>query len=121
MDFRYILKKGTTYWVFCSNDKPYITQESYPVAMPEEDPNCIYTIAQVEAYLLEHPEHLLDAEAIEAERQKQQEITSLKDYLADTDYIYPKCLELELDVDVVYVDVVAQRKLARNRIQELEV
>ena len=52
--------------------------------------------------------------------QKQQEITSLKDYLASTDYIYPKCLELALDVDVVYADVVAQRKLARTRVQELE-
>ncbi len=52
--------------------------------------------------------------------QKQQEIDSLKDYLASTDYIHLKCLELALDVDVVYADVVAQRKLARTRIQELE-
>ena len=92
----------------------------YNVVPKEVDPHNAYTIAQVEAYLAEHPEHLLDAEAIEAERQKQQELSSLKDYLARTDYIYPKCLELALDVDVVYADVAAQRKLARNRIQELE-
>ena len=93
----------------------------YNVVPKTVDPYNLYTIAQIEAYLAEHPEHLLDAEVIEAERQKQQEITSLKDYLADTDYIYPKCLELALDVDVVYADVVSQRKLARTRIQELEV
>jgi hypothetical protein len=40
-------------------------------------------------------------------------------YLADTDYIYPKCLELGLDVDVEYAEVVSQRKLSRTRIQEL--
>ena len=93
----------------------------YNVVPKEVDPHNAYTIAQVEAYLAEHPEHLLDTEVIEAERQKQQELTSLKAYLAETDYIYPKCLELALDVGVVYVDVVAQRKLARTRIQELEV
>jgi hypothetical protein len=47
------------------------------------------------------------------------EIASLKSYLADTDYIYPKCLELGLDVDIEYADVVSQRKSARTRIQEL--
>jgi hypothetical protein len=41
--------------------------------------------------------------------------------MIDSFNIYPKCLELGLDVDVVYVEVVAQRKLARTRIQELEV
>lgn len=93
----------------------------YNVVPRAIDPFNKFTIEEVEAYLAEHPEHLLDAEDIGTERQKQQEITSLKDYLAATDYIYPKCLELGLDVDVVYTDVVAQRKLARNRIQELEV
>lgn len=49
------------------------------------------------------------------------EILQLKTFLTETDYIYPKCLELGFDVDVEYADVVAQRKLARTRIQELEV
>lgn len=49
------------------------------------------------------------------------EIASLKSYLSSTDYIYPKCLELGLDVDIEYADVVSQRKSARTRIQELEV
>ena len=49
------------------------------------------------------------------------EILQLKTFLTETDYIYPKCLELGLDVDVEYADVVAQRKLARTRVQELEV
>lgn len=47
------------------------------------------------------------------------EIASLKAYLSSTDYIYPKCLELGLDVDIEYADVVSQRKSARTRIQEL--
>ena len=49
-----------------------------------------------------------------------QEMATLKKYLSDTDYIYPKCLELGLDVNTEYVDVVSQRKSARTRIQELE-
>ena len=48
-------------------------------------------------------------------------ISTFKQYLTDTDYIYPTCLELGLDVNLEYPDVVAQRKLARSRIQELEV
>lgn len=50
-----------------------------------------------------------------------QEIASLKAYLSSTDYIYPKCLELGLDVNIEYADTVAQRIAARARIQELEV
>ena len=53
-------------------------------------------------------------------QQRKQELTSLKAYLADTDYIYPKCIELGLNVDTVYADVVTQRKTARERIQLLE-
>lgn len=49
-----------------------------------------------------------------------QEIASLKAYLSSTDYIYPKCLELGLDVSIEYADTVAQRIAARARIQELE-
>jgi len=48
------------------------------------------------------------------------EIASLKAYLSSTDYIYPKCLELGLDVNMQYADTVAQRIAARARIQELE-
>ena len=49
-----------------------------------------------------------------------QEIASLKAYLSSTDYIYPKCLELGLDVNMQYADTVAERIAARARIQELE-
>ena len=49
-----------------------------------------------------------------------QEIASLKAYLSATDYIYPKCLELGLNVNVEYTEVVQRRKDARMRIQELE-
>jgi len=48
------------------------------------------------------------------------EIDSLKAYLSSTDYIYPKCLELGLDVNIEYAEVAQQRKEARTRIQELE-
>lgn len=54
------------------------------------------------------------------EHLSKKEIPALKKYLSDTDYIYPKCLELGLDVDIEYADVVSQRKSARARIQELE-
>lgn len=54
------------------------------------------------------------------EQLNKKEIATLKKYLSDTDYIYPKCLELGLDVDIEYADVVAQRKSARTRIRELE-
>ena len=54
------------------------------------------------------------------EQLNKKEIATLKKYLSDTDYIYPKCLELGLDVDIEYADVVSKRKSARTRIQELE-
>lgn len=114
----YVIKRTETDYVINCDAQG---NGGYNVVPKEIDPHNAYTIAQVEAYLAEHPEHLLDAEAIEAERQKQQELSYLKDYLAGTDYIYPKCLELGLDVDIEYADVVAQRKSARTRIQELEV
>ncbi len=113
----FVLKRSATDYVINCDTQG---NGGYNVVPKEVDPHNAYTIAQIESYIAEHPEHLLDAEAIEAERQRQQELSSLKAYLADTDYIYPKCLELALDVDVVYADVAAQRKLARNRIQELE-
>ena len=47
------------------------------------------------------------------------EIASLKAYLSSTDYIYPKCLELGLSVNVEYPEVVQKRKEARARIQTL--
>lgn len=49
-----------------------------------------------------------------------QEIATLKAYLSSTDYIYPKCLELGLDVTTEYADIVSKRKEARARIQELQ-
>ena len=114
---KYVIKRNSLdYIINCDSEG----SGGYNVVPKDIDPHNAYTIAQIETYLAEHPEHLIDAEVIEAERQRQQEITSLKDYLADTDYIYPKCLELALDVDVIYADVVAQRKLTRTRIQELE-
>ena len=54
------------------------------------------------------------------EGQIKEEIVQLKNFLTSTDYIYPKCLELGLDVNIEYADTVAQRKVARVRIQELE-
>jgi len=117
MDFKYVLKEKDMYWVGCSDTQPY-TQSAYPVS--ELDENCIYTIEQVETYLSEYPEALLDMEMIEEERARTQEITQLKSYLTSTDYIYPKCIELGLDVNTEYAEVVEQRKTTRARIQELE-
>ena len=47
------------------------------------------------------------------------ELISLKAYLSSTDYIYPKCLELGLDVNTEYSTIIAKRKATRVRIQEL--
>jgi len=92
----------------------------YNVVPKEVDPHNAYTLEEVRTYLLDNPEMLLDLEAIEAEEAHKIEIASLKAYLSSTDYIYPKCLELGLDVSIEYADTVAQRIAARARIQELE-
>lgn len=57
---------------------------------------------------------------IMAERARINEIESLKKYLNDTDYIYAKCIELGLDVNIEYAETVQSRKDARDRINELE-
>ncbi len=49
-----------------------------------------------------------------------QEIDRLKAYLAETDYIYPKCLELGLDVNTEYAEIVQKRKDARQKIQDFD-
>ena len=84
------------------------------------DPSNEYSIWDVDAYIVEHPEMLIDMQAIDAEEARKTEIATLKAYLSSTDYIYPKCLELGLDVNVEYTEVVQRRKDARMRIQELE-
>ena len=53
------------------------------------------------------------------EQLNKKEIATLKKYLSDTDYIYTKCLELGLDVNAEYTEVVQKRKEARARIQTL--
>lgn len=63
---------------------------------------------------------LADHPALSQEELEAAEIASLKSYLSSTDYIYPKCIELGLDVKQEYADIVDQRKAARVRIQELE-
>ena len=114
MDFGYVMKiNDSEYMVFCNNGI------GYTVVPKENDENNLYTIAEVEAYLAEHPEMLLDYEQIESEKTRIAEIATLKAYLSDTDYIYPKCLELDLDVTYVYPDVIQKRKEARQRIQTL--
>lgn len=91
----------------------------YNVVPKEVDPHNAYTLEEVRTYLLDNPEMLLDLEAIESEKSRISEIVTLKAYLAETDYIYPKCLELGLDVNVEYTEVVQKRKESRARIQTL--
>jgi hypothetical protein len=113
----YVIKRSETDYVINCDSQG---NGGYNVVPKEVDPYNAYTIEEVEAYLAEHPEMLLDLEAIESEKARLAEITSLKAYLSSTDYIYPKCLELGLDVNIEYADTVAKRKAARARIQELE-
>jgi len=63
---------------------------------------------------------LADPPAPTQEELDAREIASLKSYLSSTDYIYPKCIELGLDVNTIYADTVASRIEARARIQALE-
>ena len=113
----YVIKRSETDYVIGCDAQG---NGGYNVVPKEVDPCNAYTLEEVEAYLAEHPEMLLDLEAIESEKARLAEITSLKAYLSSTDYIYPKCLELGLDVNIEYADTVAKRIAARARIQELE-
>lgn len=51
---------------------------------------------------------------------RNREVSELKTYLSNTDYIYAKCFELGVDVKTIYADVIERRRTARMRIQELE-
>ena len=114
---KYVIKRSETDYVINCDAQG---NGGYNVVPKEVDPYNLYTIEQVEAYLLEHPEALLDMQTIEIERSRTQEIAQLKTYLTSTDYIYPKCIELGLDVNTEYAEVVEQRKTTRARIQEIE-
>lgn len=113
----YVLKRSETdYVVNCDAQG----NGGYNVVPREIDPCNAYTLEEVRTYLLDNPEMLVDLEAIEAKKASLTEIATLKSYLSSTDYIYPKCQELDLDVTYVYPDLVQKRKDARLRIQELE-
>jgi hypothetical protein len=113
----YIIKRSETdYVVNCDSQG----NGGYNVVPREIDPCNAYTLEQVRTYLLDNPEMLIDLEANNAEKARLSELSTLKAYLADTDYIYPKCLELGLDVTTEYADIVSKRKEARARIQELQ-
>ena len=114
----YILKRSETdYVVNCDAQG----KGGYNVVPRILDPSNAYSIWDVDAYITEHPEMLIDMQAIDAEEARKTEIASLKAYLSSTDYIYPKCLELGLDINIEYAEVVQKRKEARIRIQELEI
>jgi hypothetical protein len=113
---KFIIKRNNSDYIINCDENG---NGGYNVVPKDIDPYNAYTIEEVETYLAEHPEDLLDMESIEAEEIRKNEIASLKAYLSSTDYIYPKCLELGLDVDIEYADVVSQRKSVRTRIQEL--
>ncbi len=118
MMFGYVRKRGEGDYIIGLNADG--SGVGYNVVSRHIDPYNVYDIDELEQYLRDNPEMLLDFEAIEAEDAHKTEIASLKAYLSSTDYIYPKCLELGLDVNMEYADTVAQRIAARARIQELE-
>jgi hypothetical protein len=89
----------------------YLIDNPIPIA----DEKGLLQYAFVDGEIIHKPQ------AYSREQLNKKEIATLKKYLSDTDYIYTKCLELGLDVDIEYADVVSQRKSARTRIQELEV
>ena len=113
----YVIKRSDTDYVVNCNEKG---NGGYNVVSKTFDPSNAYTIKEVESYLAEHPDMLLDASALDAEDSRSSEISSLKAYLASTDYIYPKCIELELNTIEEYPEIVAQRIVTRKRIRELE-
>ena len=113
---QYVLKRSETdYVINCDS----LGNGGYNVVPKELDPDNAYTLEEVRNYILDNPEMLLDGDALEARRLKRLEVLKLKTYLSSTDYIYPKCLELGLDVNVEYAEVVQKRKEARARIQTL--
>ena len=112
----YVIKRTETDYVINCDAQG---NGGYNVVPREIDPHNAYTLEEVRTYLLDNPDMLLDLEAIESEKSRIAEIATLKSYLAETDYIYPKCLELGLDVNVEYTEVVQKRKESRARIQTL--
>jgi hypothetical protein len=112
----YVIKRTETDYVINCDAQG---NGGYNVVPKEIDPHNAYTLEEVRTYLLDNPDMLLDLEAIESEKSRIAEIATLKSYLAETDYIYPKCLELGLDVNVEHTEVVQKRKEARARIQTL--
>ena len=47
-----------------------------------------------------------------------EKVQEAKDYLTSTDWIYAKCVEENLDANIVYSGVVSRRKEAREYIRE---
>ena len=74
---KYIIKRNNQDYVIKTDEKG---NGGYNVVPKEVDPHNAYTIAQVEAYLAEHPEDLLDLTSINLEKLKD-EVRSRRDAL----------------------------------------
>ena len=83
-----------------------------PVNVADDNRRLQYAI--INGLITHFPQEYSEKELAEKELRK------LKAYLTDTDYIYLKCMELDLDPTYVYPDIVSKRKEARARIQELQ-
>ena len=63
----YVLKRSNTDYVIGCDSQG---QGGYNVVSKTVDPHNAYTIAEVEAYLIEHPEMLLNSTALDLEQKK---------------------------------------------------
>lgn len=121
MDLGYVIKRDDNDFVI--NVDPATYEGGYNVVPKSIDPYNAYEIEDVKTYIIEHPEMLIPEETIQKNETKKtflSEIATLKQYLAETDWIHNKCTEAGLDVNVKYADMITERRKARGRINELE-
>ena len=103
------------------------------IEVDEEEVNKTYCVARGKFWAIKNGELCIvdDLEVINSNEYKnmlkEQEIDSLKQYLSDTDYVITKLNEAKIEDEELfnslkaeYSDILAKRKEARIRINELE-
>lgn len=104
--------------VKCANAQEYTLSGNFE--MDVEDGAIINEASQVDDYKQSINNYVVSYISKTAEEKKQERIEYLKGMLSSSDYIYAKCTETGEDVNVVYADVIVNRKAWRKEIQELE-
>lgn len=115
--FGYVLKRNEDDYIV--NLDLFNLYAGYNVVPKTVDPYNIYNIEDVRAYCEANPNMVLSEHPLEYKKNLLMEMRTLKQYLAETDYMAIKCAEKGISMASAYPEEYVKRQQARDRINEI--